>query len=69
MLDDCPPGRLAPMLRAKRDLTRARLAADDGDPAATEAFAAIGNLRKQSALPPPLRPHRPHRYLTRLGDT
>ena len=49
MLDDCPPGLLAPMLRTERDLTRARLAADDGDPAAMEAFtAAIGSLRVQS---------------------
>ena len=34
LLDSCPPGRLAPMQRAERDLARARLAARDGDPAA-----------------------------------
>ena len=34
LLDSYPPGQLAPMLRAERDLARARLAASDGDPAA-----------------------------------
>jgi hypothetical protein len=37
------------MLRAERDLARARLAASDGDPAAGTAFAAaIGSLRELS---------------------
>jgi class 3 adenylate cyclase/tetratricopeptide (TPR) repeat protein len=50
LLDACQPGQLAPMLRAERDLTRARLAASDGDPAAAGAFAAaIGGLRELSA--------------------
>ena len=49
LLDDCQPGHLAPMLRAERDLARARLAADDGDPAAAASFgAAIGSLRELS---------------------
>jgi tetratricopeptide (TPR) repeat protein len=49
LLDSYQPGQLAPMLRAERDLTRARLAASDGDPAATAAFAAaITHLREQS---------------------
>jgi hypothetical protein len=49
-LDDCQPGYLAPMLRAERDLARARLAAGDGGPdAAAPAFAAaISSLREQS---------------------
>jgi class 3 adenylate cyclase len=34
MLDGYRPGQLAPMLRAERDLARARLTAADGDPAA-----------------------------------
>ena len=46
LLDSYQPGHLAPMLRAERDLTRARLAGTDGDPAAAEAFAAaISGLR------------------------
>jgi tetratricopeptide (TPR) repeat protein len=51
LLDACQPGHLAPMLRAERDLARARLAARDGDgsPAAAAAFAAaISSLREQS---------------------
>jgi len=46
LLDSRQPGHLAPMLRAERDLVRARRAADDGDPAAAAAFAAaVGSLR------------------------
>jgi hypothetical protein len=42
-------GHLAPMLRAERDLARARLAAGDGDPAVAAAFAsAISSLRELS---------------------
>jgi class 3 adenylate cyclase/tetratricopeptide (TPR) repeat protein len=49
MLDSAQPGHLAPMLRAERDLARARLAARNGDPAAAELFtAAISRLRDQS---------------------
>jgi AAA ATPase domain len=49
LLDSYPEGHLAPMLRAERDLARARLAADDGDPAASAAFAsAISSLRELS---------------------
>ena len=49
LLDSYPPGHLAPMLRAERDLARARLAAADGDPAAAAAFAAaISRLRTVS---------------------
>lgn len=36
LLDSYPPGHLAPMLHAERDLVRARIAAREGDPAATE---------------------------------
>jgi hypothetical protein len=50
LLDACPPGRLAPMQRAERDLARARLAAD-GDPDADPAFAtAVTGLRQHSTL-------------------
>jgi class 3 adenylate cyclase/predicted ATPase len=45
LLDACPPGRLAPMQRAERDLARARLAAADADPAFA---AAIAGLRQHS---------------------
>jgi class 3 adenylate cyclase/tetratricopeptide (TPR) repeat protein len=44
MLDVLQPGRVAPMLRAERDLARARLAADDGAGLA----AAITGLRELS---------------------
>jgi class 3 adenylate cyclase/tetratricopeptide (TPR) repeat protein len=48
-LDSYPPGRLAPLLRAERDLARARLAADKGDPAAAASLAAaISGLREHS---------------------
>jgi class 3 adenylate cyclase len=49
LLDHYQPGHLAPMLRAERDLARARLAAADGNPDAAAAFtAAISSLREQS---------------------
>ncbi len=49
LLDSCPPGHLAPMQKAERDLARARIADQDGDQAATATFAsAIDGLRKQS---------------------
>jgi len=46
MLDALQPGRLAPMLRAERDLARARLAAGDGaagDGAADDGASASGD--------------------------
>jgi class 3 adenylate cyclase/tetratricopeptide (TPR) repeat protein len=68
LLDDRQPGHLAPMLRAERDLARARLA--DGDPAGAAAFAgAIGGLRELSTpyhVAHGLLDHAG--YLTRLGD-
>jgi tetratricopeptide (TPR) repeat protein len=70
LLDDCQPGHLAPMLRAERDLARARLAAGEGDPAAAAAFtAAVSGLRELSTpyhLAHGLLDHAQH--LTRLHD-
>jgi class 3 adenylate cyclase/tetratricopeptide (TPR) repeat protein len=50
LLDSRQPGHLAPMLRAERDLARARLAAADrdDDQAATAFAAAIAGLRERS---------------------
>jgi class 3 adenylate cyclase/predicted ATPase len=49
LLDACPPGRLAPMQRAERDLARARLAAAGSSPDAGPAFAAaVAGLRQYS---------------------
>ncbi|MGH3203621.1 MAG: ATP-binding protein [Streptosporangiaceae bacterium] len=50
LLDSHQPGHLAPMLRAERDLARARLAArnGDGDQAAASFLAAITGLRERS---------------------
>jgi hypothetical protein len=49
MLDSAQPGHLAPMLRAERDLARARLAARNGDPSAAGLLtAAISRLRDHS---------------------
>ncbi|MGH3150749.1 MAG: ATP-binding protein, partial [Streptosporangiaceae bacterium] len=49
LLDAYQPGHLAPMLRAERDLTLARLAARNGDRDAVAAFAAaITGLRELS---------------------
>ena len=70
MLDDCPPGHLAPMLRAERDLVRARLAASDGEQAAGASFAAaVSGMREHSTpyhLAHGLLDHAA--YLIRLGD-
>ena len=70
LLDAYQPGHLAPMLRAERDLARARLAAGDGAPAAAAPFtAAIGGLRELSTpyhLAHGLLDHAV--YLTRMGD-
>jgi hypothetical protein len=47
LLDSFQPGHLAPMLRAERDLARARLADHHGDPHAAASFAAaIAGLRE-----------------------
>jgi class 3 adenylate cyclase/tetratricopeptide (TPR) repeat protein len=71
LLDSHPPGQLAPMLRAERDLARSRLAARDGDPNAGTAFAAaVTSLREQGTpyhLAHGLLDHA--EYLTQLGDT
>ena len=70
MLDDCPPGHLAPMLRAERDLVRARLAASDGEQAAAASFAAAVSGMHEHSTPY----HFAHglldhaAYLIRLGD-
>jgi len=49
LLDSFQPGHLAPMLRAERDLARARLAAAAGaGTAATSFTAAIARLRERS---------------------
>jgi len=49
LLDHYRPGHLAPMLRAERDLARARLADSDAGQDAAVAFAAtITSLREQS---------------------
>jgi len=49
LLDSYQPGHIAAMLRAERDLVRARLAATEGDAAAEPALAvAITYLREQS---------------------
>jgi len=49
LLDSYQPGHLAPMLRAERDLVRARLADHAGDPDAAASFAtAIAALREHS---------------------
>ncbi len=49
LIDGYQPGHLAPMLRAERDLARARLAPGDGELAAAPSFAsAITGLRELS---------------------
>jgi class 3 adenylate cyclase/tetratricopeptide (TPR) repeat protein len=71
LLGSYMPGQLGAMLRAERDLARARLAARDGDQAAALAFAAaISALREHSTpyhLAHGLLDHAQH--LTRLHDT
>jgi class 3 adenylate cyclase/predicted ATPase len=51
LLDGYPPGQLAPMQRAERDLVRARLAAADGNPGAGAAFAAAITALRQHSTP------------------
>ena len=70
LVDARQPGQLAPMLRAERDLVRARLAVAGGEAGAATAFAAaITSLREQSTpyhLAHGLLDHA--EYLTRQGD-
>ena len=70
LLDSYQPGHLAAMLRAERDLARARLADHHGDPDATASFAAaIASLRKHGTpyhLAHGLLDHTEH--LSRQGD-
>ena len=71
LLDSHQPGHLAPMLRAERDLARARLAAadEDGEAAAAAFAAAITGLRERSTpyhLAHGLLDHA--EYLNRHGD-
>jgi tetratricopeptide (TPR) repeat protein len=71
LLDGYRPGQLAPMLRAERDLVRARqTAAADGEPAGAAAFtAAVAALRQKSTpyhLAHGLLDHAEH--LLRVGD-
>jgi class 3 adenylate cyclase/tetratricopeptide (TPR) repeat protein len=47
LLESSPPGQIAPMLRAERDLVRARLAAADGGQASPAFAAAITSLRER----------------------
>jgi hypothetical protein len=71
MLDSSQPGHLVPMLWAERDLVRGRLAAQDGDPAATAALAAAVSQLRELSTPY----HLAHglldqaEQLLRLGDT
>jgi class 3 adenylate cyclase/tetratricopeptide (TPR) repeat protein len=51
LLDDCQPGHLAPMLRAERDLARARLAARDDDQAAAASLAAAITALRELSTP------------------
>jgi class 3 adenylate cyclase/predicted ATPase len=70
LLDSYQPGHLAPMLRAERDLARARLADYHGHPDVTASFAAaIASLREHGTpyhLAHGLLDHAQH--LSRLGD-
>ena len=71
LLDSYQPGEIAPMLRAERDLVRARLAAAGRDQAAAAAFlTAIASLRERGTpyhLAHGLLDHAD--YLARHGDT
>jgi tetratricopeptide (TPR) repeat protein len=70
LLDSYQPGHLAPMLRAERDLARARLADHHGGPDVAASFAAaIASLRERSTpyhLAHGLLDHA--QYLSRRGD-
>ncbi len=71
LLDSYQPGHLAPMLRAERDLARARLADLHGAPDVAASFAgAIASLREHSTpyhLAHGLLDHA--QYLSRQADT
>ena len=73
LLDGYQPGQLAPMLRAERDLARARLSAAEGDRGADAAFAAaIAGLRQHSTpyhLAHGLLDHAAHLATRRTADT
>ena len=70
LLDSYQPGHLAPMLRAERDLARARLADHAGDPDVTAFFAAAITALREHSTPY----HLAHglldqaRHLSRRGD-
>ena len=70
LLDSHQPGHLAPMLRAERDLARARLAGHRSDPEVAASFvAAIASLHERSTpyhLAHGLLDHA--QYLSRRGD-
>jgi hypothetical protein len=70
LADSCRPGQLIPIIRAERDLLRARLAGRDGDHAAGVALtAAIAGLRDVGSpyhLAHGLLDHA--EYLLRVGD-
>ncbi len=70
LLDTYQPGHIVPLLRAERDLARARHAARDGDEAAGEAFAsALAGVRERGTpyhLAHGLLDHA--RYLMSRGD-
>ena len=70
LLDSYQPGHVVPVLRAERDLVRARLADNDGDETAPAAFAsAIAGLREHGTpyhLAHGLLDHAQH--LLRRGD-
>jgi class 3 adenylate cyclase/tetratricopeptide (TPR) repeat protein len=50
-LDAHPPGHLIPMLRAERDLARARLADHAGDPGVGQALAAAIDRQREDSTP------------------
>jgi predicted ATPase len=70
LLNSHPPAHQVPMLRAERDLARARIASNGDDPAADAAYAAaVSGLRELSTpfhLAHGLLDHAEH--LTHLGD-
>ena len=51
LLDSYQPGHIVPMLRAERELVRARLAAGDDHPAAPAAFAAAVTSLREHGTP------------------
>jgi class 3 adenylate cyclase/tetratricopeptide (TPR) repeat protein len=69
MLDSSPAGHVPPILRAERDLARARLAGRDGDQSAAAFASAISGVREHSTpyhLAHGLLDHA--EYLARQGD-